>query len=283
MQENRHTSGPWLLRLNRQQTAFYIETEAHQQHSRPFITSLSWWSMDNDKDGAPTRAETEANAHLIAAAPELLEACRALLFIYETGPAESNYAAEVADRARVATAKALNISMSEKCTCSSYVLRSGRHDSDCQMTNNKKHAADCACHLWLYGPTPFNCPIHGLVQPKAQELDLDALEQAAERELAACKGYAGCSASDVLALIARVREAEQELEEVEANELELARKLTEAEQLLRDLPKPQVDSRYEGADQDGFGGDWIEYPKDPKYAAVYGRVAEFLKPKAGGK
>lgn len=68
--------------------------------------------LDDNPTHAVTTAITgngpasEANAKLYAAAPELLKALGELLLIYETGYPESDYAAEVANRARAATAKA---------------------------------------------------------------------------------------------------------------------------------------------------------------------------------
>ena len=99
------------------------------------------------------------------------------------------------------------------------------------MTNDKKHAADCRL-----GPPHFG----GCTCVVAQELDLDAMEERVQRSLAYAGKVIEMGKADVLALISRVREAEQ---------------------LLRDRP----DTNYTGR-----GSPWDE------------RVAEFLKPKAGG-
>ncbi len=64
----KHTKGPWIIDR--------FEDKPHQRRHTILGNGFmicDTWSMFEDE-------ETEANAHLIAAAPDLLEACKGLLF-----------------------------------------------------------------------------------------------------------------------------------------------------------------------------------------------------------
>jgi hypothetical protein len=66
MRETKHTPGPWTARQN----AFW-RWEIHYDGGQ--LASLS---MVDDPASPPPREEIEANAHLLEAAPDLLEACK---------------------------------------------------------------------------------------------------------------------------------------------------------------------------------------------------------------
>jgi hypothetical protein len=61
-----HTPGPWQYRANSHDTLFIVEGDGL------LVTSMSWHSSIRER--YPLRNESQANARLIAAAPELLEA-----------------------------------------------------------------------------------------------------------------------------------------------------------------------------------------------------------------
>lgn len=94
MKENiSHTPGPW----------------AHWKVTIPF---LGWEILDSTKNRCgvarltAVRPEDEANARLIAAAPELLEACQFALECCQSLPGKSNHPLAVKCRAAIAKAKA---------------------------------------------------------------------------------------------------------------------------------------------------------------------------------
>jgi hypothetical protein len=65
-----HTPGPWKFQANGTDTAFLIEGDGL------LVASMSWHSSFRER--FPLRKESQANARLIAAAPELLaELCKA--------------------------------------------------------------------------------------------------------------------------------------------------------------------------------------------------------------
>lgn len=82
-----HTPGPWFVRRNRNNTCFYIENDA-QKAGPGYTAQCDHWT--NGKASCPTKDEAEANAHLIASAPEmnaaLLVAEDTLLHCVAAGP-----------------------------------------------------------------------------------------------------------------------------------------------------------------------------------------------------
>jgi len=72
--KGKYTTGPWTYRLDVINKSFYIETE-YMSHQNTFIGDIG--------GGLQTQEEIEANAQLVANAPDLLKAleeCRADLF-----------------------------------------------------------------------------------------------------------------------------------------------------------------------------------------------------------
>lgn len=77
----KHTKGPWRVRST--ETIHLIEAEALKSFTgtRVFVAEIHFWSNGH----GPSREQALANAHLIAAAPDLLEACRYIVEAGETG------------------------------------------------------------------------------------------------------------------------------------------------------------------------------------------------------
>lgn len=86
-----HTPGPWEAMIEHNPHRYQIE-----------IGSPEWCPLASAWD---TNEESVANAHLIAAAPELLEACKMLVEYWMTGAAVDGES-ESADRVRAAIRKA---------------------------------------------------------------------------------------------------------------------------------------------------------------------------------
>jgi len=72
---NKHTPGPWEVyyEVFRPQLSPMKIIEIHDQNQKPIIAWLGFDGLNRPKK------ETLANAHLIAAVPELLETCKTLL------------------------------------------------------------------------------------------------------------------------------------------------------------------------------------------------------------
>lgn len=69
-----HTKGPWHLHRNTQTLGFRIDSEGNE-----------WQGLAKVYQAPDLEEEGEANAHLIAAAPELLEELKVMANIYEHG------------------------------------------------------------------------------------------------------------------------------------------------------------------------------------------------------
>jgi hypothetical protein len=82
--ETKHTPGPWQT-LPEEADKAYIRVRGTRLGSRYKVANV----VTLDYAGVHPREaeETRANARLIAAAPELLEACETLLFELVAGPA----------------------------------------------------------------------------------------------------------------------------------------------------------------------------------------------------
>jgi hypothetical protein len=92
---SKHTQGPWKYRLNNSAVAFRV-TDVRER----LVTSISWNSVSDEH--FPPRDEAEANAHLIAAAPELLEALETLVRNKRLIMTEENFAKNPGLQAAVA-------------------------------------------------------------------------------------------------------------------------------------------------------------------------------------
>ena len=86
-----HTPGPWQARLNSLKTKVFVDT--HYAEGKETEIGIVWFPPD---------------AHLIAAAPDLLKACEKLLSAGGLSPTENAYllSPQVVEQARVAIAKA---------------------------------------------------------------------------------------------------------------------------------------------------------------------------------
>lgn len=78
MPEGKHTPGPWLL----QDRTVYALNDERIPVNRFTASVDSGWLHDKAR---VSREEVDANARLIAAAPELLEALESMLEIYDDG------------------------------------------------------------------------------------------------------------------------------------------------------------------------------------------------------
>jgi hypothetical protein len=99
-QENKHTPGPWLL-TPRQKPNGYDLSGRNSQH---FITDITHYKHDGICNHIidEMNEEQEANAHLIAAAPELLEALELMVIKFgtdEIGNDLNHYAVKQANKA----------------------------------------------------------------------------------------------------------------------------------------------------------------------------------------
>lgn len=96
MSEVRHTPGPWAYIDATQVAAMGFAPKCVIKAGDKQIASFSWHT---DSPWFPTKAESQANARLIAAAPDLLEALKDVLRIADRATTEF-------DAARAAIAKA---------------------------------------------------------------------------------------------------------------------------------------------------------------------------------
>lgn len=87
-----HTPGPWWLQADG--AGWYVECTPERGHSVAYVRAEA-----GEDDPDTPDAEKEANARLIAAAPELLEALRGVLRVADRATVEF-------DAARAAIAKA---------------------------------------------------------------------------------------------------------------------------------------------------------------------------------
>jgi len=76
MEKTKHTSGPWRTDFN----SYDNQWRVYEKNGPPIINSLF----------KPSGEIGEANARLIAAAPDLLEACRELWFAIQVIPVDWN-------------------------------------------------------------------------------------------------------------------------------------------------------------------------------------------------
>ena len=91
---SKHTPGPWEIEDHYHFSYRWISGPEHSQFAQVV------WCME-DEDRSPS---CEANAYLIAAAPDLLEALQNLLKVHEGEGGTQNHAGDIA-RAAIAKAK----------------------------------------------------------------------------------------------------------------------------------------------------------------------------------
>ena len=91
---SKHTPGPWEIEEHYHFGYRWISGPEHSQ-----LAQVVWCMEDEDRS-----PECEANAHLIAAAPELLEALENLLKVHEGEGGTQRHAGDMA-RAAIAKAK----------------------------------------------------------------------------------------------------------------------------------------------------------------------------------
>ncbi len=94
-----HTKGPWHVGLGNGSSSIFAETGRMRLESGG--TALYPIATVTDFEG-----EGESNAQLISAAPELLEASKALILALDNCPGNFNYHATAEDNMRKAIAKA---------------------------------------------------------------------------------------------------------------------------------------------------------------------------------
>ena len=70
-----HTPGPWLVQAGDEWADGIVTLEGHNENGTPMYWTVASYNRRRD--------EADANARLIAAAPELLEALQALIAEYE--------------------------------------------------------------------------------------------------------------------------------------------------------------------------------------------------------
>lgn len=94
MNKIKHTPGPWTLDRSRETDGCVVITD-ERKHYVAQIYRPAWTYLEED----------QANAHLIAAAPELLAVVHEIVRLHETGAPLSNLF-DVVSAARAAIAKA---------------------------------------------------------------------------------------------------------------------------------------------------------------------------------
>ena len=100
---SRHTPGPWVYGPNFEPYGYDIRVDAEQFDQQTWVATAM--SDHEGERNFPLSGNVEANARLIAAAPELLKACEMLLEehdqTYDGGPIGLEYLAaiEAAQRA----------------------------------------------------------------------------------------------------------------------------------------------------------------------------------------
>ena len=93
--ETKHTPGPWKARADG--AGWYIECAPERGHSVAYIRAES-----EEEDPDTTDSEKEANAHLIAAAPELLAALQQIHLAMTMRPSGYSSGGGLSDRERMA-------------------------------------------------------------------------------------------------------------------------------------------------------------------------------------
>jgi len=100
---NTHTPGPWEIKLSRDDegTLCHIGTPDKIARCGQHVCQINGWGFDYDAD-----KEQQANARLIAAAPDLLKALRLALNHIEHGWIDPKSCISAANDIRAAIAKA---------------------------------------------------------------------------------------------------------------------------------------------------------------------------------
>jgi len=86
---NTHTPGPWEIKLSRDDegTLCHIGTPDKIARCGQHVCQINGWGFDYDAD-----KEQQANARLIAAAPDLLAACKRISEAFKNAPHETQNA-----------------------------------------------------------------------------------------------------------------------------------------------------------------------------------------------
>ena len=92
----KHTLGPWIL----EDLFIYKLHEQTGASGRPFITNVFSVAVQGNGTHGAQRDELEANARLIAAAPELLETCKAARQLWNDFLTKKESFADYASRAQ---------------------------------------------------------------------------------------------------------------------------------------------------------------------------------------
>ena len=98
--ENKFTPGPWKVITKGSGNSFWVRVAVDGHHT---VAWLDYWT-DTDCTSQKAQSEQIANANLIAAAPDLLEALEDTLDLCESY--QSGHNSAIAERARVAIAQA---------------------------------------------------------------------------------------------------------------------------------------------------------------------------------
>ena len=103
-----HTPGPWVLKPARSIVGGWAVWAEYEPGKHCQVADIEPWP--NDPDTAP---ESEANARLIAAAPDLLAACEALIDAdsYDLKSLLDDALPAIIEQARVAIAKAKGMTL----------------------------------------------------------------------------------------------------------------------------------------------------------------------------
>ena len=99
---NKHTPGPWKFYKGKLRPKF-SQVMIIEIRDKTGKSIVKWTGFDGVN---LPKKEIEANARLMAAAPELLEALKTLITALDNCPGEFNYPAKIEDMARAVIAKA---------------------------------------------------------------------------------------------------------------------------------------------------------------------------------
>ena len=103
----KHTPGPWKLASSRENDGSFIIIEESEDSDHPRIGTASFRGIAKRGKGWETPdPEGEANAHLLAAAPDLLNACKSIMKFFANSLPKKKVAEGVAAEVFNAIAKA---------------------------------------------------------------------------------------------------------------------------------------------------------------------------------
>lgn len=79
----KHTPGPWLITGEDECTVYALHHNGDFKNGKPFFVNRFYTRVEDCRDQGGTPDEARANARLIAAAPDLLEALEVTVAIIE--------------------------------------------------------------------------------------------------------------------------------------------------------------------------------------------------------